>query len=65
MLEDHMNLSRPRIAICWSGQLRTGKRALPYLMNFFKNTNADHFITVGQKVTHQKNKNTQKKNGTK
>ena len=22
-----MNLSRPRIAICWSGQLRTGKRA--------------------------------------
>jgi hypothetical protein len=38
-----MNSSRKRIAICWSGQLRTGKRALPYLMNFFKETNADHF----------------------
>ena len=32
-----------KIAICWSGQLRTGKRALPYLMNFFKETSADHF----------------------
>jgi hypothetical protein len=33
----------PRIAICWSGQLRTGLRAVPYLLRFFENIKADHF----------------------
>ena len=33
----------PRIAICWSGQLRTGLRAVPYLLKFFENIKADHF----------------------
>ena len=33
----------PKIAICWSGQLRTGLRAVPYLLKFFENITADHF----------------------
>jgi hypothetical protein len=33
----------PKIAICWSGQLRTGLRAVPYLLKFFENIKADHF----------------------
>ena len=37
-----MNL--PRVAICWSGQLRTGLRAVPYLLRFFEDIkNVDHF----------------------
>lgn len=33
----------PKIAICRSGQLRTGLRAVPYLLKFFENIKADHF----------------------
>lgn len=37
-------MSLPRVAICWSGQLRTGLRAVPYLLRFFEDIkNVDHF----------------------
>lgn len=37
-------MSSPKVAICWSGQLRTGLRAVPYLLKFFENIkNIDHF----------------------